>query len=667
MITSIARNMAMLLVLTGCSTLPEKPPGKAGASENPSPDSVQESTLVEVPNDPTPETQFSQVPAYSGSPTERRASEDEDLKSRLPSSKVGMNIHDMPIGRFINEVFGNILGLSFQIDSTLNEREDLVTVRAAEEKTHYELFRLARTLLLDYGVGVQVKDDYVRFFPATDPDTTEPPLFVTGASLPEVPATHRAIFQFVQVKVLPVATVASWIVTAFKGTDLVVQSDPMSNSIILRGPRDIVAHAAETVEIVDRPNMRGKYSVHIKPSFVDAESMSAMLSEVLQSEGFSVTTRPPFGAAIILPMRPTNSVVVFTADQLILDHVKKWAIELDQPTKQHANDDFFYYQVKNTSAKDLAETLSGLSGGSGSSSEDKGQALSTSILVDNNRNGLIFTGSSNWKSLLPIVQAMDRPPRLVHVEVTVASVTLTDDTDIGVAWLFNENKGRFSGVGKTDFGLGGSGFTYTLNNSGQIRFALNALSQDQRVSILSKPSILVKSGDMATIDVGQEVPIITSQAQSVDAVDAPVLQSITYRKTGVLLEVEPTVHSENQVDLIVRQEVSEVLDGVSSSVESPSIFNRSVSTTLTLRDGGAVILGGLISGSTNKGSSKVPFLGNIPGLGALFSTSGNQETRSELILVIQAYIVDIQQKDWDFNEHLRSKLNLLEIENLELN
>jgi len=77
-------------------------------------------------------------------------------------------------------------------------------------------------------------------------------------------------------------------------------------------------------------------------------------------------------------------------------------------------------------------------------------------------------------------------------------------------------------------------------------------------------------------------------------------------------------------------------------------------------------LGGLIAGSKTKGTSKVPVLGNIPGIGALFSSTGRQESRSELVIVIQAYVVDIQEKDWGFNAQLRSKLNLLEMDDLEL-
>ena len=127
---------------------------------------------------------------------------------------------------------------------------------------------------------------------------------------------------------------------------------------------------------------------------------------------------------------------------------------------------------------------------------------------------------------------MDRPARLVLIQVLIASVTLTNDTDVGIEWLFKGRAGDFGQVGRQDLALGGTGFTYMLNNSGQVRFALNALAQDQRVSILSEPRILVKSGETAQIDVGEEVPVITSLAQSTDAANAPVLQSIQYRENG---------------------------------------------------------------------------------------------------------------------------------------
>ncbi len=590
----------------------------------------------------------------------------DPVEKRLADGQAGVNFHEIPVGRFINEVFGNILGLAFEVESSLSSREDLVTMRSAEDQSHLQLYRMAQRVLMNYGIGIVHQGELIRFVPSKDPNSPAAPLLITGETLPDVPDSRRTVFRFVQLHSVRENLLRGWIDISYKQTGLVVRSDPLTNTIMLQGPAYLVNQAAESVAILDRPNMRGKYSVRIVPSFVSADTLAKMLTDVLQSEGIAATLQPPIGSVIVLPMLPTNSVIVFSSDAQILDHVKDWALELDQPVTQNVSDDFFYYQVRNTSAADLAAAIAGVkddvdeTGGNRTGPEG--------IYVDKNRNGLIFTGEAqNWKAYLPIIKSMDRAVPLVNVEVTVASVTLTDDTDIGIEWLFNDTHGDFSGLGQSSFGIGASGFSYQLNNLGQVRFALNALSQDQRVSILSKPTILVKSGETASIDVGQEVPIITSQAQSKDTADAPVLQSITYRKTGVLLEVGPTVHSLNRVDLDITQEVSEVLDAVATSVESPSIFNRKVKTTLTLSDGGAVILGGLISSSANEGSNKIPVLGNIPGLGALFRSSGNQETRSELILVIQAYIIDIEGKNWNFNEQLKQKLNLLDIESLELN
>lgn len=656
----------MTSLLLGCTSLEQKV-AESGSQPVTSTRMTTRETLKESPVSETQRRLFSETPETPFVDSRTTKPEDHSLLKQLSSEKIGVNFNELPLGQFINEVYGNILDLPFEIDASLSNRQDLVTLRSSEEQSHRELYDMAQQVLMNYGVGIQLLTSHLRFVPAQDASSQEPPLLISGMALPDVPDSHRTVFHFVQLKAVRENTIRNWVASAFEGTALTVESDSVNNALVLKGPASLVRRATETVRILDRPNMRGRYSVRISPNFVDAATLANMLTEVLSSQGIGAVLKPPFGSVIVLPMAPTNSIIAFAADRSMINHIKNWALELDQPVEQGGAGDFFYYQVKNTSARELAESLSGLQSVNGDDGGEGRAVTPQGIFVDRNRNGLIFTGDRDrWQGYLPIIKAMDRPARLVNVEVTVASVTLSNDTDFGVEWLFGDSHGRFTGSGQTNFGLGGNGFSYALNNSGQVRFALNALAQDQRVSILSKPSILVKSGDLATIDVGQEVPVITSQAQSTDAADAPVLQNITYRKTGVLLEVEPIVHSGNRVDLALSQEVSEVLDSVASSVDSPAIFNRRISTSLTLADGGAVILGGLISGSTNKGSNKVPVLGNIPGLGALFRSSGNQESRSELVLVIQAYIIDIEEESWNFNEELERRLDLLDAEHLKL-
>ncbi len=582
------------------------------------------------------------------------------LKTHLKGGEIEVNFKDLAIPVFINEVFGNLLSLSFEIDASISERTDLVTLRAEETKTGYELFGIALQVLQNYGVGVEYQGDVLRFVLSKTAASGEPPLLISGRTLPEVPASHRPIIQIVPLRSVNNTSVALWLKRTFQGMDLRVTEDIERNALVLQGPARVIRQAINAVELLDKPNMRGRYSVRITPAILDAETLASQLIDMLTAQGYGASRTPIRGAIVILPIRQTNSVVVFAGDQDVLEHVKTWAVDLDKPGKASASSGLFYYQVRNTSAEDLAEVLNEVNI---NKPIEENAGSGGNVIVDRNRNGLIFTGDSkNWEGLLPIIAAMDRPARLVQIQVLIASVTLTNDTDLGIEWLFKGRAGDFGQLGRQEVTLGGTGFTYTLNNSGQVRFALNALAQDKRVSILSEPRILVKSGESAQIDVGEEVPIITSQGQSTDALNAPVLQSIQYRRTGVLLQVKPIVHSGNRVDLNLSQVVSEALEA-GPGVNSPSIFNRSVQTSLTLSDGGAVVIGGLVSNSENHGDNRIPVLGSIPGLGALFRSSGKLNTRSELILMIQAYIVDEGETD-DFNQRMRDDLDLLDPDDL---
>ncbi len=160
------------------------------------------------------------------------------------------------------------------------------------------------------------------------------------------------------------------------------------------------------------------------------------------------------------------------------------------------------------------------------------------------------------------------------------------------------------------------------------------------MSILSTPRILVKSGEVASIDVGTEVPIITSQATAPDLNDGSILQSIQYRKTGVLLEIEAVVHSGQRVDLKLSQEVSEAAATDTSDISSPSIFSRRLQTSLSLQDGESTLLGGLISSTRTDGKTKVPLLGDIPVIGRAFQNRRREGTRTELLMLITPYVIE---------------------------
>jgi general secretion pathway protein D len=265
------------------------------------------------------------------------------------------------------------------------------------------------------------------------------------------------------------------------------------------------------------------------------------------------------------------------------------------------------------------------------------------------RNVIVYQGDpQRWRAIRNVLARLDQPARQVVIEVTVAEVTLTDDLSHGIEWALrnvgiNGTNGPVTALGGNEPNEGALVWR-ALSASGQVKAVLNLFAKDSRVSILSTPRIMVKSGESASIDVGTEVPIITSQATAVDLPTqngtSSILQAIQYRKTGVLLEIEAVVHSGQRVDLKLTQEVSEATPTETSDISSPSIFSRKLQTSLSLSDGESMLLGGLISSSTTDGKTKIPLLGDVPVVGRLFQNRTKHGQRTELLMLITPYVVE---------------------------
>ena len=179
--------------------------------------------------------------------------------------------------------------------------------------------------------------------------------------------------------------------------------------------------------------------------------------------------------------------------------------------------------------------------------------------------------------------------------------------------------------------------------------------------IRSRPRLLVKSGETASIEVGNEIPVVTQTSEQVQDSDSPNLlrTQVTYRKTGVQLEIKPIVQANGLVDLRISQKLSEARVGAQTSQEgSPTILNRQLSTSLTLRDGGSFLMGGLISGSQNAGETGVPFLGRLPGIGRLFRTDRVEEDRTELVVMVTPYVIADHEESRELMRRIREQLEL---------
>ncbi len=310
-----------------------------------------------------PKTRFQQTPVLSLpstgviDPISRK-----EKHISVAGEPVTVNFDGLSLPEFINEVYGNILKISFEIDSSLRDKRDLITLRTDSPVPFSELDSLSCQVLGNYGVAVESQGNILRFIPGKGSPPEEPPLLVSGRTLPEVPVSHRPVFQLVPLKVVRNVHVAGWLRQAYKGQKIEISEDPERNAVLLMGTPSIVNQALQAVRMLDQPYMRGRFSTRIEPVFLNADELSKLLVDVLNTEGYSATLKPPMGSIIILPLTPVNAILVFAADASVLEHVKEWAETLDRPGQdtgksETKKQEFFYYQVQNTRAAELSGVL----------------------------------------------------------------------------------------------------------------------------------------------------------------------------------------------------------------------------------------------------------------------------------------------------------------------
>lgn len=609
------------------------------------------------------------------------------IEDQLTGAAIELDINNMPLPAFIREVFGEQLNLSYLLHPGLEGQSDLVTLSLTEPLPPADLYRTARTVLAEYGVSIVQEADLLKF-QVNQEVGTDVPLIVSGQALPDVPASHRPVFSMIPLRVVRTNSVTNWLEDLFKGTSLEVLDDPIRNAVILRGPVDIVKQGREAVKYLDQPLMRGRHSMVITPQYSDVESLSKDLEKVLVSEGYGVSSSPNFGAVILYPLSSQRSIVVFTSDEATLTHIQTWVEELDTRKQAEVTEGIFSYQAQYVTAEHIVSLLSALSGdetalpvqqpssnldqeggfetGNTSSASLSGVNYGSGrLVVDHSRNVLFFKGAGlEWLQIQDTIENLDQPVPSVLVEVLLAEVTLNEQESFGVEWLFNgQGVDGQDLIGSTIGGLdlGSSGLSLnSFNSAGQTRALINAFNSNNRAVIRSSPKILVKSGGMATIEVGNEIPVITSNSQSTTDANSPVIQNIQYRKTGVILTIEPIVQASGLVDIAISQELSEEQVTQSSSTGSPIILNRRLETQLSLRDGDSVLLGGLISTSQSNGTSSVPLLGDIPWMGRLFRSDTQTESRTELLMLLIPYVITENRDAIELTESLKMHLELLE-------
>ncbi len=580
---------------------------------------------------------------------------------KLTGEPISVNFEGIRLPAFINTVFGELLQVSFDIASSVAQQTDImVTMRTADPLSPDQFYQLIVETLQFYGISVVYSNNVYRIIDSTASKDPIPRIIRTRA-ISTIPPDMRPLFYFEPLDNISTSTMNVWLGLALKDRVQTVPV-PYANGLLLLGGKDDVAAALEIIDILDQPYLAGYRSLKISPAFWSAQKLSAQLVEIMSAEGYSIGIGGLGQNAIkLIPVDALNIIIAFGTGEEALQHVLQWAADLDQPGQTVADQGVYYHQVLNAKAKDLADVMEGFLGTSLAPASE-GQSVpnvSQKIKVDEARNALIFVGSAEeYAQFRTLVGQMDRAPLEVMIEATIAEVTLSRGENLGVVFEFDD--GAASLPNRTAVSTGEEGIFFSLiRDRASLISRVNALADYDRVQILSSPRLVTSSGKSASINVGTQVPIITTQqtdpAGQVGGTSS-ILQSIQYRSTGVTLNIQPTINSNRRVELTISQDVSEAQANSLSGIQSPIILTRAIETTLSLSDGETVLLGGLISENYSTGNSGVPYLKDIPILGSLFKTESRGVDRTELIILLTPYIIDSPETSRQVRDAFRDKL-----------
>ncbi|MCC6075305.1 type II secretion system secretin GspD [Pseudomonas sp. GCM10022188] len=614
---------------------------------------------------------------------------------------ITLNFQQTEIAEVVKVIMGEILGLNYVLDQNVTGTVSLQTSRPL---TREALLPTLETLLEVNGAALIRSQNFYEIVPLE-----------AAPSAGLVPRLDTKQMRGYQLLVVPLRYISAAelmkILEPLKPSKGLMTVDERRNLLMVAGSQEELNNIRETVQLFDVDQLRGMSVGLFRLQSVEA---GVVLKELETIFG-DASGGPLAGMMRFLPIERLNALLVITPQSKYLDDAQAWIERLDRAEGGQGSSMFVYY-VQNGKAETMAEVLTQLfegkakpktegESGNGNGSMDtnapppltpaegeapaaepapaepvligpggEGTSLAVgevSIIADEENNALlIMATATDYDKVLKAIQKIDILPLQVLVEATIVEVTLEDELRYGLQWFFKNSIGGMRGlavlgagrplVGPTDLTPTGS---YTVIEDGEARVLLDLLARDSKLNVVSSPTLMVLDNRTASIRVGDQVPIRTSETTNTSGVvaepedpSALVTSTIQYRDTGVLLEVTPRVNAGGMITLEITQEVNDVSDTQTSGIDSPTINQRRIATNVAIQSGETLVLGGLIKEDEGRASEGLPYLRHIPVLGWLFGSQGKSKSRTELVVMLTPTAVTKLDEAREVTREYRNKL-----------
>ncbi|MCG6890960.1 MAG: type II secretion system secretin GspD [Gammaproteobacteria bacterium] len=559
------------------------------------------------------------------------------------AEEVTLNFSDADLVAVINSV-SQITGKNFIIDPRVKGK---VTVVSSKPLNEAEVYNVFLSILQVHGFATVPTENAIKIIPdATAKQSSTP--FTAASGNPEDQLITRVLtinhINAAQlVPILRPLVAQQGHLAAYPTTNVLIISDRASN--ILRIDRIIAQMDKEIDSDIEIIKLKHAFAAEVVRLLTGLNLTSP--DQKAQAGG---------GIKINADER-TNSVLLIGERT---ERLKYRAIiaDLDSPVESSGNTHVIY--LRYADAKNIATILSSVGqeaikaeaknvSAAGAGGGRSGETVN--VQADEESNALVITApASIFPSLRAVIQQLDIPRAQVHIEAIIAEVSLDTSNELGVQWLaVQDGKGAFStrfpgettiedvAAGRIPDGLSlGLG---NIQDSGLSFLTLiRALSGDGETNLLSTPSIVTLDNQEAEIIVGQNVPFVTGESTGSSSDTSNPFRTIERQDIGISLKVKPQINEGNAITLEIEQEVSAIAASSAGAVDIVTT-KRSIRTTVQLEDEEMLVLGGLIDDAYIDNEQKVPFLGDIPGLGALFRSTKTSKVKRNLMVFIRATVI----------------------------
>lgn len=586
-------------------------------------------------------------------------------------------VDDMSMKSFLNYVFGEQLAIDYVIGKDVPN--DKMTLNVSNKISPRRLFEMTQQVLMQQGVGIRFADGiyYIYQVPKGQKSAM---VMGFGRDVASVPQSAGTILQVTPLKYGVRGNVQRTLGSLIEAQ---ISVDFDQGVLFIQGEREQIVRGLELIQLLDVPANRGKYISLISPTYLSVKEFVTSITHLLKTEGIDVAEQGrTSGSVLFVPLPQLGAVTVFSAERDLLNRVEYWVQKIDKPS-MGTERQYHIYTPRFARASDLGESIAPLISGVSSTGKKKENRLDTSkdgqdsgviannpskpassvssnenmtLVVDERSNSLIFHSSGReYQAILPLVRRMDILPKQVLLNVTIAEVKLTGEFKRG--FEFALSSGNFSASTKGAMGLKDIGGISLGWKSGGNEVIANFIDENSQVNILSKPSLLVRDGTEASINVGDKIPV--SSGSSSSGSGEVVTENISYRETGIKLTVMPTVNAQGVVIMEINQDISNQLAGQVGKGDNPIFFERSIKTEVVADSGQTILLGGLISEDSSNSNTGVPWLKSIPLIGALFESEGKSNTKTELVIMVTPKIVE-RSSQWNsiLNDFQRALNNI---------